>query len=160
DDRYAFRHALASASMYEALLPGRRRALHRAYTQISQDPAQLERHALAGGLSDVAYRAALDAAAAAERVGSAVIAAAHLEVGLSWAEGDRVELLHRTALAHMDSTSFDRAVSLLGEALALVDPEAEPARSARLESDLGRSLWFAADPAFLDHHLRAVGHAD
>jgi DNA-binding CsgD family transcriptional regulator len=108
-------------------------------------------HWAAAGDAPRAFAAALAAAGAAERVHAPGEAAGLLERALElWdrvedpggrAGGDRVALLHRTARAHLGARDFHRAHRLLREALAGVDPAAEPRRAAALLERLGRARW-------------------
>src|SRR5690606_26484812 len=54
---------------------------------------------------------------------------------------DHVELLRRTAVAHNRAADHPRMRTVLRQALAEVDREAEPARAALLLERLGRAEW-------------------
>ncbi len=87
-DGYAFRHALLAEAVYDDLLPSERLRLHRACSSVLQeDPtmgtaADLARHAMAAGETEVAVRASVAAGEGALAVGGPAEALAHFEEGL------------------------------------------------------------------------------
>jgi DNA-binding CsgD family transcriptional regulator/tetratricopeptide (TPR) repeat protein len=148
---YAFRHALTRDAVYEDLLPGERVELHTAYAEaLDRDPG------LAGG--DVSVTATLAvqwyaahdmprALAASVRAGREAIdafapaeARQHLERALevwrsvpeaeAWAATDLVEVLRLCARATFHGGDPERALTLLKQALDLIDADADPERAA------------------------------
>ena len=166
DDGYSFRHALVQEAAYEELLPGERRALHRAIAErIEAQPpgvssstghaADLARHwracrdhprALASSV--LAGHQAFDAYAFAQ-------AAAEYDHALSlWdqvadpattAGLDRIELLRQTARAVHLVSEDRRAIELLEEAVDLARNGSDRLRTGSLLEQLGRVSWTAGD---------------
>jgi DNA-binding CsgD family transcriptional regulator len=159
DGRYAFRHALLREVVEEDLLPGERAELHLALAHaLERRPnlgpqllAGIAHHYLAAGDQAAALTACVRAAAAAESVRAHGEAAAQLERALElWdrvsepealAGTDRVDILARAGQAHADEGNPARGEALLEKAVGLVDPQAEPHRSAALRERLARVQW-------------------
>ncbi len=166
-DVYAFRHALLQEAAYEELLPGERRRLHRAVAEAiaGQDPgagvsaawhwSELAFHWSAARDELRAFEASVRAGEAAERNFAFADAARHEELALdAWsgiedAEGiagmDRIALLGRAAQSAWLSGDARRAVAWRREAVASMDPAADPTRAATLQAQLSRSLWNLGD---------------
>ena len=166
---YAFRHALVQEAVYDEVLPGERRSVHRAYAEeLAARAGQRD----ATGASDAArwaelahhWGAARDDIRAAEaslRAGGAAseafafeAAERHYERVLELWDSvpdperslgiDRVELLVRTARAAEVGGDFRRMVDLLREAIS-IGASTDPIRGALLLEQLGRSLWLVGD---------------
>jgi predicted ATPase/DNA-binding CsgD family transcriptional regulator len=157
---YAFRHALARDAVYEEMLPGERVRLHTAYGEaLDADPS------LAGEETSVAATVAHHWSAAHDlpRALRASVQAARQAAAYAPAEAQRhleraLELWPRVpdadALAGMDQVeaaglavdaawragNIERSISLAGEALATLAPEAPAERRALLLTRKGRSL--------------------
>jgi DNA-binding CsgD family transcriptional regulator/tetratricopeptide (TPR) repeat protein len=158
----AFRHALLREVAYDDLLPGERTELHLGLARALErreaagadgraSAAGVAHHYLAAGDQPAALAAAVRAAAAAEGVHAHGEAAALLERALElWprvadaearAGGDRVDLLGRTADAHLLDDDPARAEVLARAALAEVDEAGAPRRAAGLLARLSRAEW-------------------
>jgi DNA-binding CsgD family transcriptional regulator/tetratricopeptide (TPR) repeat protein len=162
EQRYEFRHALLREVVYDDLLPGERADLHLALARALERRAQqdgggalrsaaIAHHYRAGGDQPAELRAAVRAAAEAERVRAHGEAAAMLERALDlWSRvpdpaaavgSDRVGLLRRAAFAHHLNGDEDRCLPLLERALAELDEASDPSRAAMLLGDLSLILW-------------------
>lgn len=166
------RHALLGEVVETSLLPSERRHLHERFaTVLSERPAlaggaagasgaaglaaELARHWLRADRPVEAYRASIAAAAQAESVHAYASAvrqyaqALDLESRLGDAERsgdglpDPVELRRRAARVADDIGDNDQAIAWLRDALARVDPVAQPEVAGLLHSRLGYSLWAA-----------------
>ena len=184
DDRcYVFRHALTAEAVYEDTLPGERVRLHTAFAVAIGDDACL---ATAGGALAAVERARhwhrarhgvealpawVEAAAAAERVYAHPEALAAYEHALElWptVEGpetlagfDEIELLRRAAEAANRAGLSERALTLVRNAMALVDERVEPLRAAALNERLGRYTWVSGrEGEAPSYYQRAVELAD
>jgi DNA-binding CsgD family transcriptional regulator/tetratricopeptide (TPR) repeat protein len=177
-EAYAFRHALVQEAAYDELLPSERRRLHLAFAEALSTRGPGSGSSFAGYWSELAYHwsAARDeprAFAAAVRAGEAAEATfafadarRHFEQALeAWsavpdpaalAGMDRVTLLARAAQAAWLAGDARRAVAWLRAAVADLDPQVEPVRSAELLSDLGHALWNMGDSAALATCEQAV----
>ena len=168
-DGYAFRHALYQEVVYEDLLPGERRQLHRTYAEA------LTHHGTTGGgetaarWAEIAYHwlsahEDLQAFSASLRAGDAAAqtfafeaalhryeAALGLWAGIPDAETvagfDHAELLTRAAEAANLAGLPARNVALRREALAVLDPAVDRVRLASMHEQLGRALWGHGDSA-------------
>ncbi len=166
---YAFRHALVQEAVYDEVLPGERRSVHRAYAEELAARAALTD---ASGATDAArwaelahhWGAARDdvrAAQASLRAGEAAseafafeAAERHYERVLELWDSvpdpgatlgiDRVELLGRAARAAEVGGDFRRMVDLLREAIT-IGASMDPIRGALLLEQLGRALWLVGD---------------
>jgi DNA-binding NarL/FixJ family response regulator len=149
-DTYAFRHALLQEAVYGDLLPGERTRLHATYARLltaSGPAAELAYHCLAGHDLPAALAALIRAAAQAAAVSAPAERYRHLTQALElWdrvpnaaavATVDRVDLLLRAAEAANQSGQFQRAVGLTREAVAAIDPSADPLRAALAHERLG-----------------------
>ncbi len=163
DDAFSFRHALLREVAYEDLLPGERASLHlaiaHALEQIrgegggdaAQLAAQVAAHAQAAGDRSLALAAAIDAATEASAIHAHGEAAdlleralqnwGHVEAPLAASGLDHVELLIRTAAEHDHDDQPTRAESMLRAALAELDEDAEPVRTAQTLGNLARAEW-------------------
>ena len=166
---YAFRHALVQEAVYDEVLPGERRSVHRAY---AEELATRAARTDASGATDAArwaelahhWGAARDdvrAAQASLRAGEAAseafafeAAERHYERVLELWDSvpdpgatlgiDRVELLGRAARAAEVGGDFRRMVDLLREAIT-IGASMDPIRGALLLEQLGRALWLVGD---------------
>ena len=178
DDGYEFRHALLREVAYADLLPGERARLHgEVAAAIAAHPgwaggtdatvaAELANHWDAASDAERALPAAVEAGAQAERAYAFAEAQRHRERALElWGETpraaeltglDRVGLLERAAAAAHLAEDDARAVRLLRQALAGVDPASDPVRAGALQERLGRSLWLTLDDGALAAYQEAV----
>jgi DNA-binding CsgD family transcriptional regulator/tetratricopeptide (TPR) repeat protein len=167
EDGYEFRHALLGEVIDADLLPGQRTRVHAGYALALTDQPQLAGvspavaaaelgvHWDAAGEPNRALPARVNAGMAAERGHAFTEAHQHFARALElWEqvpdpgrpEGlDRVDLLARTASAAASTGAVKRAVKLLEDALAQVDPSAEPIRAAVLLARLGDHRRVAGD---------------
>jgi DNA-binding CsgD family transcriptional regulator/tetratricopeptide (TPR) repeat protein len=162
---YGFRHVLLQQAVYGELLPGERVRLHRAVARaLTEDPhasalgqtsAELAYHWYVARDYPRALTASIAAARAAADVYGFAEAQKHYERALSlW---EQVSDAHeRAGLTLADlrleaaevanwAGAADRAVTLIGEALADLSPRLEPARAAVLHARLAEYLWDAGD---------------
>ena len=151
-ERYRFRHELLREVVEGELLPGTRRRLHERFALRLQerpdlaDPSpagaagELAVHFAEAGLADEAYVHSIRAADAADAVHAYVDAYRHLERALDIEPklpalaGDtagRIALRRRTADNADQAGEFERSLELTREALALVDPAADPVTTGR-----------------------------
>jgi tetratricopeptide (TPR) repeat protein len=178
-DGYAFRHALFQEVVYEDLLPGERRQLHRACAGALAERGTIAGAEAAAHWAELAYHwanarddprafeAVLHAAKAAEEAFAFEAALHRYEDALGlWASipdpvgvagVDQAELLARAAEAANLAGHPARDVALRRQALAVLEPAADPVRVAVLHAQLGRSLYAYGDSAeALAEHERAV----
>lgn len=163
DEGYGVRHSLLREAMYEDLLPGERRAIHRrlaeALTGDAADAtgrdagasAELAHHWAAAHDDRRAFEASLqagdaaDAAFAFETAGRQYDRALELWERIPGAETvagfDRVELLRRAARAAEASDDRRHAAALRRQAVEAVDQHEEPVRAALLIEELARALY-------------------
>ncbi len=170
EDRYTFRHALVQEAVYEELLPGERRRLHRTIAEALELEAdsptaaqpdagrrtEIAHHWVQAREDERAFGASLEAAAASMDAFAFEAALSGYEAALElWdrvadpasSSGlDRVELSRRAGLAAYLSGDYRRAVSHRRQAAAGVDPAADPARSGMLQEQLARAMYVAGDP--------------
>ncbi len=140
-DGYGFRHALLGESVAEALLPGQRLRLHRAYAAaLAAEPDlapahELARHAAAAGDLPTAVLASRRAAESALRMGGPREALGHLERTLEWLDEDdpaRDEVTLRAADAALAAGDTLRSVNLLRDRLEHPGRNGRPAERADL----------------------------
>jgi DNA-binding CsgD family transcriptional regulator len=156
-ESYRFRHALLQEAVYGDLLPGERIRLHATYARllaesrgVADEPgsaAELAYHSLASHDLPGALAALVEAAAHAAAVSAPAEADHHLTRALELWERvpdadavagiDRVDLLLRAAEAANQSGEFRRAVGLIKEVVAAIDPSADPLRAALAHERLG-----------------------
>jgi tetratricopeptide (TPR) repeat protein len=148
---YAFRHALTRDAVYGDLLPGERVELHTAYAEaLDHDPTLAGDDASLEATLAVHWYAAHDmprALASSVQAGRRAMAAfapaearQHLERALEvWrsvpdaetrAGADQVDVLQLTARATFYVGDPERALTLLRQALDLIDPDRDPERAA------------------------------
>lgn len=163
---YVFRHALLQEVVYDDLLPGERRRLHRACAEAlaarqTGDGAaaahwsELAHHWSAAHDDPAALHASIRAAEAAEQGFAFASALGHYERALELWAGvpgpealagtDRVGVLSRAARAAYLNGDGRRNVALSREAANILDPAIDPAGSAVLQEHLGRALWNFGD---------------
>ncbi len=144
DAGYVFRHALLGEAVYDDLLPGERARVHAACARALRDgrvpgtAAELARHARAGQDPVTAVRASVQAGQDALGVGGPAEAAAHLLGALellerpevaAQAEVDRTTVVLQAVEALVTAGDAPRAVALLRQEVAVVDPSALTARA-------------------------------
>ena len=179
DGRLGFRHELVREAAYAELLPGERRRLHAACARVlgerpelAESPASaaaaVAHHWEAAGDAASALPASLHAAEAAVSVHAPAEALVLYQRALElWdvvADAERVagiarlDALERTAETAVHAGEAEVAIGLLDEALALVDPAAEPVRAGVLHSQRAWYSWAAgaAGPAMYEHHASAL----
>jgi len=166
-DRYAFRHALFQEAVYDELLPGERRNLHRAFAEAlaARTPnagaaeagrwAELAHHWAAARQDDRAFDASLRAASAAMEsfaFGAAMIEyerALDLWEDVADPEGaagfDRIELYRKAGFAAYLGADYRRAVTHRREASRLADRTTDLLRAGILREELARGLWVMGD---------------
>ena len=156
EERYAFRHSLLREALYEELLPGERGRLHAALAEALTPrlsgsdatlTAEVAHHRQAAHDVPGAFDAWIAAAVAAEDLGAFSQALVYYERALDlWdrvadaatrSPLDRVDLLRRAAL-HAEGATPAKSLRLIREALALVDPAADPVRAGLLYERLGQ----------------------
>src|SRR4051794_30229825 len=167
DRGYVFRHALTRDAVYGDTLARERARIHAAYGEaLSADPALAGRDVSVPALLALHWTAAHDLPRALEASVEAARLAApyapaealrHLERALElWPQVpdaaqrsgiDVVEALRRAGLSAYSAGAVDRALALFDEALAELEPGADPERRALLMEaraagllDLGRDL--------------------
>jgi len=166
-ERYAFRHALVQEVVYDDLLPGERRNLHRAFAEALDERtpvggaaeagrwAELAHHWAAARQDERAFAASLRAANAAMAAYAFGAALLEYERALdlwddvddpaSVAGCDRVELLRMAGQAAYLSADYRRTVAHRKEAVRTVNQAADPLRAGILREELGRGLWVLGD---------------
>ena len=171
-----FRHALLQEVVYARLLPDERARLHEACArflegELAEAPSlglltELARHWSEVGDADRALHASLRAGMAADEAYAPSEAALQYERALRlWSLAptavaeiglDRVELLERAARAE-SGTSSAKSIDHISEAIALVNPAADPVRAGLLHERLGRYRWINGDGAgAMDAYLGAM----
>ena len=152
-DGYAFSHGLFRQVIYDQLLPGERRRLHRSLAEALAARAGVGQGSLAqhwhlAGCEDRAAEAAQAAArqAVSARAYPEAVRAYTLAIELeSWLPGTGPELFEAAAQAASWAGDPERAAEWAAAALAR-SPSAAPADRARLLERLGRYHWEAGDP--------------
>jgi DNA-binding CsgD family transcriptional regulator len=167
-DRYAFPHTLIRQVLYDQLLPGERRRLHRRLAGAlaadpGSDPGRLARHWHLAGCRDQAAGAALTAARQAVATSAYPEAYRNYDLAIKlerWLPDSGPELLEEAAQAASWARNPDRAVIWAGDALA-GSGAAAPADRARMLERLGRYRWEAGAPrAAVDAAQQAVALLD
>ena len=179
DGRHAFRHELLREVVERDLSAGERRQVHeRLASELEVHPelgdenpasaaGELARHWAAAEQPIKAYRSAIAAADAAERVNAFADAwrllerAIGLEARLTPEGGpngaERVAIRRRAAQVADLAGLFDRAAELVSEALALVDPDVDATLAGVLHARLGYLTWARGDAeAALAEHREAA----
>ena len=162
NDEYGFRHALLREAVHDDLLPGEHAELHGLLAAALEErlgtgdrclevQTEVAHHWTAAGDREKALRAAIAAADAAEAVHANGEASNLLERALElWervadpealAGCDHVDLLRRAAQAYGRSADYPRSRTLLRQALAELDREAEPRRAALVLERLAKAEW-------------------
>jgi tetratricopeptide (TPR) repeat protein len=176
---YSFRHELAREAIYAELLPGERIRAHAAVARaLSEDPtlvggqdalvsAELAHHWYAAHEPSRALAASVAAGQAAAGIYAFAEAQRQLERALALWERvpdaaakaglTRSELLEQAADSSLWAGDVDRAIALVREALAGIDPAKEPVRAAMLHERLGHYLWRWGDSK---HSLTARAEAN
>jgi DNA-binding CsgD family transcriptional regulator len=152
-DGYAFAHALIRQVLYDHLLPGERRRLHRSLAEAlaaraDGSPGRLTRHWHLAGRMDRAAPAAVAAAreAVAVRAYPEAVREYALAIELAaWLPEPGADLFEEAAQAASWAGDPDRAAQWATAALAATGDAASGAR-VRLLERLGRYLWEAGDP--------------
>ena len=151
-DGYAFPHSLIRQVLYDQLLPGERRHLHRRLADAlaaspGSDPGQLARQWHLAGVGDRAAAAALTAARQAVSARAYPEAHRNYELAIKlarWLPDSGPALLEEAAQAASWAQNPDRAIIWAADALA--DSGSAPADRARLLERLGRYRWEAGAP--------------
>ena len=166
-DRYAFRHALVQEVVYDELLPGERRKLHRAIAETLAEWPVSQRSTEAGHWAELAHHWALArddrrAFDASLRSGAAALDSFAFDAALQDHERaldlwesvedpealsgiDRVELLRLAGLSAYLAADYRRAVAHRRAAVASADAERDPGRTGMLLEELGRALYVFGD---------------
>ena len=178
-DRYAFRHALVQEVVYDELLPGERRNLHRSIAAAIEARRANTHLSEAGHWAELAHHWAaarddLRAFEASVRAGEAALETYAFDAALHdneraldlWelvdepekiAGIDLVELLRRAGLAAYLAADYRRAVAHRRAAVDAIDVERDPIRAGLLLEELGRALYVLGDPsASLEAYRSAV----
>jgi DNA-binding CsgD family transcriptional regulator len=164
DDGYAFSHGLIRQVLYDHLLPGERRRLHRSLAEALAARAGVSQGSLAqhwhlAGCPDRAAVAALTAArqAVSARAYPEAVRDYALAIDLeSWLPQSGPELFEEAAQAASWAGDPERAAGWVAEALARSGAVA-PDGQVRLLERLGRYRWEAGDPrAAVDASEEAV----
>jgi DNA-binding CsgD family transcriptional regulator len=150
---YAFSHGLIRQVLYEDLLPGERRRLHRSLAEAlaaraGASSGSLAQHWHLAGCPDRAAPAALTAARQAVAAHAYPEAVRHYTLAIdleSWLPAAPPELLDEAAQTASWAGDPDRAAGWMTAALARSDAANVTDRVRRLER-LGRYLWEAGDP--------------
>jgi DNA-binding CsgD family transcriptional regulator len=166
---YAFRHALVREAVYNALLPGECRDIHRRLAQAIEDaggdPGEAAYHWYAAGEEHAALPAAVRAGVAAVGMSAFDNALLHFERALElWDRVDpaaadvplgRLDVLERAALAARLLGRDQRARELCADALGRIDAEADPVRAATFHEHDGAAC-FWDDEAALEAYAKAL----
>ena len=164
---FGFRHALVREAVVADILPGERTKLHAQLAEaLAADPAlgegsggdaaaELAHHWWEARRLPEALETSVAAGRAAEDVFAFAEALRHLEHALEiWDQvedaAERAGADHAAILAAAAENASmilepSRAIALAREAIAMIDAEAEPVRSALLHERLGRDLWVFGD---------------
>ena len=152
-DGYAFAHGLIRQVLYEDLLPGERRRLHRSLAEAlaaraDASPGSLAQHWHLAGCPDRAAPAALAAARQAVSARAYPEAVRHYALAIelqAWLPQSATELFDEAAQAAGWAGDPARAAGWVATALGRSDDALVTERVRRLER-LGRYLWEAGDP--------------
>ncbi len=164
DDGYSFTHGLIRQVLYDDLLPGERRRLHRSLAEAlaaraGTSPGSLAQHWHLAGCPDRAAPAALAAARQAVSVRAYPEAARDYALAmelLPWLPEPGPDLFEEAAQAASLAGDPDRAAGWVTAALAQPGT-ATPTDRVRLLERLSRYRWEAGDPhAAVDASERAV----
>jgi DNA-binding CsgD family transcriptional regulator/tetratricopeptide (TPR) repeat protein len=174
---YAFRHALTRDAVYGDLLPGERVELHMAYAAaLDRDPGLAGDDASVAATLAVHWYAAHDmprALAASVRAGRQAMdafapaeARQHFERALevwrsvgdaeTWAGTDQIEVLRFCARATFHGGDPERALTLLRQALDLIDAGADPERAALVVEQRSITWRALGDPGQLQELEEAL----
>jgi tetratricopeptide (TPR) repeat protein len=168
DDRtYSFRHELAREAVYGAMLPGERFYFHGALARTLSENAQWGGPEAITTAAELAHHweaadepaEALAASVAAGRLAAKIraFAEAHRQLERAVALWPRVpdaatragmtreQLLEQAADCAVWSGHVDRALALVREALARVDPARQPVQAGVFQERLGHYLWRGGD---------------
>ncbi|WP_162606202.1 helix-turn-helix transcriptional regulator [Jiangella asiatica] len=169
-DGYAFRHALLREALHDDMLPGEHARMHARYAEaLEAHPELMANGPTAAEIAhhwysahDVERAFAWSLAAADELVRGYAHATAQqmleraLELWDQVAEPDavagssRLDVVVRAATEAYAAGEFDRALSLVKEALRLVDREADPGRAGWLLAHKGNVLNRLGKPGAID----------
>ena len=158
---YSFRHALVREAVYNALLPGEQRELHRRIAQAIEeaagDPGEAAYHWYAAAEERAALPAALRAGTAAASVSAFGSALLHFERALElWdrvdpADGElplgRLDVLERAAVAARLVGRDQRARELCEDALDRIDSAVDPVRAASFHEGYGDACFWDDEAA-------------
>jgi len=175
-DGYAFRHALLREALHEDMLPGEHARMHARYAEALENQpdlmlntptaAEIAHHWHSAHDVERAFRWSLTAADEVVRSYAHATAQQMLERALElWdrvaepeaiSGGDRIDLLSRAANEAHEAGDFERTLSLLKEALRLVDESAEPARAGWLIARRADAQSRASRPGAIEGLTRAL----
>ncbi len=161
-----FRHPLLADVLYDALPPNVAAELHADYIRVLETlrvaapPADLAAHHEAAGHLEATFRWSLLAADQAARLRAPTEEANQLSrVCALWAKVpprvrgkrmDRIALLRRAGTVSLRAGEPERAVSLLGDALRLVDRRHEPLLASELLVARANADWQSTAPGLAD----------
>ena len=166
-DDVVLRHGLIGEVVYGRLMPAERSELHaelaRALAASGAPPAQLADQWHRAGRRADALAASVEAGLAAAADHAFAEASSHLDRALElWDPADapslpvdHTELLVQAARAARFGGDRERSVDLVRQAIAELDPRADPGRAALLHARLGEYLYWD-DEAALDCYGRAL----
>lgn len=157
---YAFRHALLREAVYRRLLPGEKKALHRAFAHALEEgraeegpdtlSARLARHWDEAGEPERALPHALAAAKTAAQTYASSEARLHYEHALAlWDQvsepelvsgARRVDLVEQAAKAAHRAGDPEGSIAHWQNAIELLDPATDPGRAAQQRSSLAYVL--------------------
>jgi DNA-binding CsgD family transcriptional regulator/tetratricopeptide (TPR) repeat protein len=163
-DRFRFRHAIVREAVYDEVLPGERRRLHRIYAQIlaaamaggppdAASAAELAYHWDRAGVAELAFAAYLQAARVAEESYAHHEALRHYMRAIDLADSHGAtglatpELLREAADAARLAGDVECAVDLVRRALDSMGPDADPLDLGLALGQLAQRLWEFAEPA-------------
>jgi DNA-binding CsgD family transcriptional regulator/tetratricopeptide (TPR) repeat protein len=140
---YLFRHALLAEAVYDDLLPGERVRLHARYAEAlvgrtDRGAAELARHARASHDYATAYGASVQAGREAMAVAAPQEALQHYETALDLGthiavtSADSAEVIVDLVEAAVAAGRSHRGLAIVGEALAALPPDPQPAERATL----------------------------
>lgn len=158
-----FRHELAREAVAASLLPGRRRALHRAayealHTSTRADDRRLAHHAACAGDGPSVIVHAPRAATLAAALGAHREAAEHYRAALRWghllAEDGRADLLERLSYECYLTGQLPEASEARSAELALRRASGDTLRTGAALRGLSRVAWYRLRNAEAEHYAR------
>jgi ATP/maltotriose-dependent transcriptional regulator MalT len=174
-DRFRFRHAIVREAVYDEVLPGERKRLHRIFAQTlsaamegrALDPAaaaELAYHWDRAGVAELAFPAYLQAARVAQESYAHHEALRHFVRAVELADARGAEglvtpkLLQDASDAARLAGDMDSAAELMRRALDSMAPDADPLDLGLALGQLAQRLWEVAQPVqALETIEKAVG---